>query len=150
MIIASLNNNFLFKNLSSKEHAHLIENMFYCQVAVGEFVFKQNDDAQSFFILKSGQVHVIINDRIKKTLGPGASFGELALLYNSPRSASIKVCEDCELFGINRKTFKEVLRTLNNQEQDEILNCLSSIDFLKNLHDNRVDVELSHQQQLHP
>lgn len=62
MILDSLVGNFLFKNLNQKEYQKLIDNMFYCRVKKDEFVFKQHDDASSFFIVKSGEVQVIIND----------------------------------------------------------------------------------------
>ena len=69
--------------------------MYYGEVQAGEFVFKQNDNnANCFFLIANGLVKVIINDKIKKTLSTGQSFGELALLFDTSRSASIQaICK---------------------------------------------------------
>lgn len=67
--------------------------MFYCKVNSGEFIFKQNDQASAYFIIDKGSCEIIINDEVKKILQSGQGFGELALLYGAPRSASIKALE---------------------------------------------------------
>ena len=45
---------------------------------------------------------VYINGGKRRTLEPGSSFGDFALLYNSKRTASVKSTGECELYGINR------------------------------------------------
>lgn len=70
--------------------------MFYCKVDAGQYVFKQNDAASAYFIIESGNCEIIINEDVKKVITSGAGFGELALLYGAPRSASVKAVE-----GIN-------------------------------------------------
>jgi len=67
--------------------------MFYCEVKAGDHVFKQGDDATSFFILETGKMDVIVNNVKRRELKLGEGFGELALLYNAPRSASILAVE---------------------------------------------------------
>lgn len=64
--------------------------MFYCNIKDQEFVFKQGDKASSYFLIERGQCQIIINDEVKKTLKSKDAFGELALLYNAPRSASVR------------------------------------------------------------
>ena len=49
---------------------------------------------------------MIIDGNKRRTLKQRDQFGELALLYNAPRSATIKALTDCELFGIDRLTFR--------------------------------------------
>lgn len=51
-----------------------------------------------------------MNSTFKRYLLQGEGFGELALLYNSPRSASIKAIEDSFLWGIDRTTFQKVVQ----------------------------------------
>lgn len=41
---------------------------------------------------------------------PGDSFGELALLYNAPRAASIKAMEECILWALDRETFNHIVK----------------------------------------
>lgn len=70
---------------------------------------KQGDDASSFFVLQKGRIAVFINGEMKREIKPQEGFGELALLYNAPRSASLKAQVDCTLWGIDRGTFKKVI-----------------------------------------
>jgi cGMP-dependent protein kinase len=72
--------------------------MFFCE-NTEEYVFKYGDQASTYFIIGinfnfnnivRGVCEVIIDDKIVRTLKQGDGFGELALLYGSPRTASIK------------------------------------------------------------
>lgn len=64
-----------------------------------------------FFLLEKGKLDVIINGKSKKSLQPGESnflnvgFGELALLYNAPRTASIKATQKTYCWALDRVTF---------------------------------------------
>ncbi|MEY4752498.1 MAG: hypothetical protein RJA44_173 [Pseudomonadota bacterium] len=66
---------------------------------VGEFFFRQGDEALYMYVLESGRVsvHKVWNDRELELgmLGPGDCFGEIALIDMSPRSASIRVEQLC-------------------------------------------------------
>ena len=55
-------------------------------------------------------LEVRINELLKRYLTQGDGFGELALLYNSPRTASIKAIEDSLIWGIDRATFQKVVQ----------------------------------------
>ncbi len=63
---------------------------------------KQNSMASSFFILHEGKLAVEINSQVKRYIEPGEGFGEMALLYSAPRSASIKACKTSFLWFIDR------------------------------------------------
>lgn len=73
---------------------------------------KQNDNASSFFILHDGKLTVEINGDAKRTILPGEGFGELALLYSAPRSASIKAGKLSHLWFIDRATFRNAVSTI--------------------------------------
>lgn len=53
-----------------------------------------------------------INEQDKSILGPGRPFGELALLYNAPRSASILALEESYLWGIDGYTFRQIVQEM--------------------------------------
>lgn len=73
---------------------------------------KQNDNASSFFILKEGELDVEVNGSIEGKITHGEGFGELALLYSTPRSASILAKKTSELWFIDRATFRSVVSTI--------------------------------------
>lgn len=86
--------------------------MFFCTVKTNEeYIFRQGDqEASCLFIVHSGEVAVEIDSKEKRRLGAGDLFGELALLYNAPRSASIRACStEVQCWGLERKVFREVI-----------------------------------------
>ena len=64
-------------------------------------------------------MEVIINGQPRKEIGPGEGFGELALLYHAPRSATIKALEDTYLYGIDRNTFKSAVQEMMTAQYTE-------------------------------
>lgn len=58
-------------------------------------------------------MQLFVNNQLKRDLKIGEGFGELALLYNAPRSASIKATETSYLWGIDRNVFRNAVEELN-------------------------------------
>ena len=81
----------------------------------GHAVFRQGDRADAFYLIRRGIVavedeHPDTGDtRVLRTMGPGESFGELALLGAAPRSATIRSMGDAQLFEIDKATFDRLL-----------------------------------------
>ena len=77
-------------------------------------VIHENDPADSLFVIESGKVKVYCSDKngkefIMNTLGPGDYFGELALLDDSTRSASVRTVEKSEFRIVMKEDFAGVL-----------------------------------------
>lgn len=139
-IINSLKDNFLFANLKDTEFEEVISNMIFARVQQGSYIFKQNDKASCFFIIKEGIFAVEIDGGEKKVLERGASFGELALLYNAPRSASLKALTNSFVWCLKRSIFKKVLKEMNNKEKSEIKQILSQVKILQGMTEAQIDM----------
>ena len=105
--------------------------MFYAEVSANDFIFKQGDDASSFFIVESGTLDVIVNNKYVRTLNRKDGFGELALLYNAPRSASIKAKERCFLWGIDRHTFRNAVEESSTQHFEENRKFIEAVNIFR-------------------
>lgn len=71
---------------------------------------KQGDKASCFFILHEGTMCVEVDGEMRKKISPAdCGFGEQGLLFNAPRSASIKAETACFLWYIDRMTFKSAV-----------------------------------------
>lgn len=74
-----------------------------------ETIISQGDTGREFFIVRSGTVAVLSEGHEVARLGPGAFFGELALLTGKERHASVIAVEETEVFEIDENIFKDVL-----------------------------------------
>lgn len=92
--------------------SNVAKKMFYCSVPEEQFIFKEGERAECFFIIEKGMMQVITKDKVKKQLRVGDGFGELALLYKAPRSVSVKAGENCTLWGIDRSTFRKAVEEI--------------------------------------
>ncbi|EGR28852.1 protein kinase domain protein [Ichthyophthirius multifiliis] len=138
-IITCLKNHFVFYNLNEAELENIVKKMFYCEVAINDYIFKQSDNATSFFILERGAMEVIVNEKSKRELKAGDGFGELALLYNAPRSASVKALEHCFLWGIDRNTFRRAVEEMITKEYEENRKFMEVVRFFHNLTNEQKD-----------
>ncbi|MET0232293.1 MAG: cyclic nucleotide-binding domain-containing protein, partial [Rhodanobacteraceae bacterium] len=79
----------------------------------GTTIFAENDEPTNAWLIESGEVEVSTVQRgdrtVLGTLGPGMLLGEMAVLDNSPRSASARALTDCVLLPIDRRQFAERL-----------------------------------------
>ena len=79
----------------------------------GTTIFAENDEPTNAWLIESGEVEVSTLQRgdrtVLGTLGPGMLLGEMAVLDNSPRSASARALTDCVLLPIDRRQFAERL-----------------------------------------
>lgn len=86
---------FLFKSLESEQLREVLDAMFLREVKSGEYIIKQGDDGDNFYVIDSGKYDIYVECTTgKKMVGSyenEGSFGELALMYNMPRAATIQV-----------------------------------------------------------
>ncbi|XP_051912624.1 LOW QUALITY PROTEIN: cGMP-dependent protein kinase-like [Hippocampus zosterae] len=134
-IIKCLSKHLVFWSLMDDIHTieYLIHHLFYCEVPAGENIIQQGDNASSFFILHKGRIEVLVNGVLKKTINSGEGFGELALLYNASRSATCRAAEPCELWGIDRPTFRRVLEEINTRLYTENRKFINDVKFFAEL-----------------
>jgi CRP/FNR family cyclic AMP-dependent transcriptional regulator len=79
-------------------------------VAAGEFVFKTGDAGEYMYVLVSGQADIVVNGKVVEHAEPGAIIGEMALVDNEPRSASLVAKGDCKLAQIDRQHFESLVQ----------------------------------------
>lgn len=138
-IITCLKNHFVFYNLNEAELENIVKKMFYCEVPQNSHIFSQGDNATSFFILERGAMEVQVNEKTKRELKAGDGFGELALLYNAPRSATVKALEPCHLWGIDRNTFRRAVEEMITKEYEENRKFMEVVRFFHNLTNEQKD-----------
>ena len=74
-------------------------------------VFNEGDDGDKMYIIKNGEVQVIRNNDVITILHTNAFFGEMALVSDEKRNATIKTITDVELLTIKKEDFKQLLES---------------------------------------
>lgn len=83
------------------------------------------------FFLEKGSLEVIVHENLKRVISIGEGFGELALLYNAPRSASIRAKETSFLWGIDRVTFRKIAEEMVAKDYEVNRSFIEDIAFFR-------------------
>jgi broad specificity phosphatase PhoE/CRP-like cAMP-binding protein len=89
----------------------LVDKMEYFEFISGEPVVKQGDAGTHFFVTDHGSLDIVVDAVAVSTMvGSGQPFGELALLFNCPRKASVVATEPTGVWGVESRTFLQALQ----------------------------------------
>ncbi|ODV83997.1 hypothetical protein CANARDRAFT_236817 [[Candida] arabinofermentans NRRL YB-2248] len=130
---ASVVKNFLFSQLDEESLKTIIFALEEKRVLKGIEIIKQGDEGDFFYIVESGIVDFYVNGQKVNTSGSGSSFGELALMYNSPRAATAIAETDCILWALDRMTFRRILLEGTSKKRSIYENFLKEVPVLKSL-----------------
>mmetsp|Transcript_21181 Transcript_21181/g.39396 ORF Transcript_21181/g.39396 Transcript_21181/m.39396 type:complete len:389 (-) Transcript_21181:85-1251(-) len=102
-----------------------------------EHVIIQQGDliAEHFFLLKSGTAEAFIGDTSVKAYVSGDGFGELAMLYNQPRAATVKATSDVEVWRLDQKTFKSIIVASVLEKREKLVEFLKRCQLMQSLSD---------------
>jgi CRP-like cAMP-binding protein/Zn-dependent protease len=99
-----------FSTLGTEELSELLSHGSWVTAAPGDMMIEQGAVGDAFFAIRSGQVDVVRNGSVIRTLGPGGHFGEIALLRDVPRTASVVAKTPVRAFRLDREGFDRVVR----------------------------------------
>ena len=88
------------------------------------------------YVAADGQFDVIKDGRVLGSLGVGKVFGELAILYNCSRTASIRAATDGKVWALERRVFQQVMVSSGLKRMENQMNFLKSVPLLSNLPTN--------------
>jgi cAMP-dependent protein kinase regulator len=126
----------LFSSLSEDEFQTIIGAMFELKASAGQMLISEGEQGDNFYVAQSGSYSVFLKKipgKAVKTYGPGDSFGELALLYNTPRAASIKCTQSGVLWALDRSTFRVILMSQKQSQDHTMLEFLRQIPLFASL-----------------
>jgi len=130
----SLLSHFLFSRLEDDELITLVDAMEERKFQAGEAVITQGDYGDYFYVVEAGSFQIIVDDvHVGNVEGVGGTFGELALMHNSPRAATVKAVEDALLWGLDRTTFKSLLASTSNTKFNDVKEFLGKVKMLEGL-----------------
>jgi len=116
-IVEMLERTPIFSELTKRDLNGLAQTARHRRYAAGEVIIKEGGSAVGCFIVASGEVEVVKGldspdqTEVLATLGPGDFFGEMAIIDDSPRSATVRAITDTECIAITRWDFMAEVRT---------------------------------------
>lgn len=93
----------------------------------------QGDEGDNFYVIDQGEVEIFVNGELATTIGEGGSFGELALIYGTPRAATVRAKTDVKLWGIDRDSYRRILMGSTIRKRKMYEEFLSRVSILGEL-----------------
>ncbi len=96
----------MFADLDNGSIDQLADDFMEREFAAGQSMATEGEGGLNFFVVESGTVEVSIGGEVVATLGPGASFGEVALVDKSARSATVTASTQVRAYGLPVWSFR--------------------------------------------
>eukprot|EP00747_Dinoflagellata_sp_TGD_P024876 gnl/TRDRNA2_/TRDRNA2_130863_c0_seq1.p1 gnl/TRDRNA2_/TRDRNA2_130863_c0~~gnl/TRDRNA2_/TRDRNA2_130863_c0_seq1.p1 ORF type:complete len:322 (-),score=79.76 gnl/TRDRNA2_/TRDRNA2_130863_c0_seq1:229-1194(-) len=132
-----LSMSILFNSLDRDELMILINAMIEKNVEAETRLIQEGDDGNVMYVIESGVVECIKKidgePKVVKTCMAGDFFGELALLYNCPRAATVESRQPCVLWELDRETFNAIVRDASMKKRELYEEFLKSTPILESL-----------------
>lgn len=128
-----LKDSILFRALEIEQMSEVLDAMFEKKVFAGDFIIRQGDDADNFYVIQSGSYKVFVDDVYVKSYKGTGSFGELALMYNTPRQATVQSETEGILWAMDRTTFRRIILNAAVKRRKLFEQLLDTVPLLKSL-----------------
>ncbi|XP_026981325.1 cAMP-dependent protein kinase type I-beta regulatory subunit isoform X1 [Sagmatias obliquidens] len=129
----AISKNVLFAHLDDNERSDIFDAMFPVMHIAGETVIQQGDEGDNFYVIDQGEVDVYVSGEWVTSISEGGSFGELALIYGTPRAATVKAKTDLKLWGIDRDSYRRILMGSTLRKRRMYEEFLSKVSILESL-----------------
>ncbi|XP_050302921.1 cGMP-dependent protein kinase, isozyme 2 forms cD4/T1/T3A/T3B isoform X3 [Anthonomus grandis grandis] len=133
LIKAAILDNDFMKNLEITQIREIVDCMYPEEYLKGSIIIQEGDVGSIVYVLEEGCVEVSREGKFLSTLTPGKVLGELAILYNCQRTATIKAATDCKLWAIERQCFQTIMMRTGLIRQAEYTDFLKSVPIFKDL-----------------
>ncbi|KAG5840551.1 hypothetical protein ANANG_G00189980 [Anguilla anguilla] len=129
---ALLENDFM-KHLEQGQILAIVDCMHPTTVAQGCCVIQEGDDGSLVYVLEEGKVEVTKEGQKLCTMDPGKVFGELAILYNCTRTATVTALTDIKLWAIDRQCFQTIMMRTGLIRHSQYMEFLRSVPSFQTL-----------------
>jgi cAMP-dependent protein kinase regulator len=131
----------MFSGLDEAEKKIVVDAMEEKKTFKNEVVIKEGDEGDCLYVVASGTLSCTkvfkgnTEPTFLKRYQAGEAFGELALLYNAPRAATITSDDECLLYALDRSTFNHIVKDAAIRRREKYENFLKKIPLLETMDD---------------
>jgi cGMP-dependent protein kinase len=133
LLMGIVSTNVLFSSYAKEDQIAIVDAFEDETVTSETFVIRQGESGEKFYIVESGSLDIYVKgagsdpQKVGSPLSNGKSFGELALMYNTPRAASIKASTECKLWSIDRNTYRNIIQFYKHQRNKQYMEFLRKV-----------------------
>jgi len=129
-IASVVTENPMFRALTEHVINNVIAMMYKITIKKGTSPIQQGQMGDLLYVVENGSFCVIRNGVVVGSLGGWSLFGELALMYNAPRAATVTALSDSAVWVVDRFTFRRILRTVSEEDLTQNVWFLSKVPLL--------------------
>lgn len=136
LLLAAMRKNVVFSTYEESQLEQVASSMWIQEVASGETLIEVGESGNFVYVVEQGEFEIIKppsrGNVAKKPIvaGAGEVFGELALLYNAPRNATVKAIANSQVWVTDRVTFRNILIALTDDVVQEYASLIEKIPVL--------------------
>ncbi|KAG8134328.1 hypothetical protein E2320_007451 [Naja naja] len=151
LITDALSRNQFLKRLDPQQIRDMVECMYGRTYQQGNYIIKQGEPGNHLFVLAEGRLEVYQHNKFLSSIPVWTAFGELAVLYNCTRTASVKghlpkkidrsgeqAVTSVKTWALDREVFQNIMRRTAQARHDQYRNFLRSVSLLKNLPEDKL------------
>ncbi|XP_032190603.1 cGMP-dependent protein kinase 2 isoform X3 [Mustela erminea] len=138
LITDALNKNQFLKRLDPQQIKDMVECMYGRSYQQGGYIIKQGEPGNHIFVLAEGRLEVFQGEKFLSSIPMWTTFGELAILYNCTRTASVKAITNVKTWALDREVFQNIMRRTAQARDEQYRNFLRSVSLLKNLPEDKL------------
>ncbi|XP_064548829.1 cGMP-dependent protein kinase, isozyme 2 forms cD4/T1/T3A/T3B isoform X1 [Drosophila montana] len=133
LIKAAILDNDFMKNLDLAQIREIVDCMYPVKYPAKNLIIKEGDVGSIVYVMEDGRVEVSREGKYLSTLSGAKVLGELAILYNCQRTATITAISECNLWAIERQCFQTIMMRTGLIRQAEYTDFLKSVPIFKDL-----------------
>ncbi|XP_041792978.1 cGMP-dependent protein kinase 2 isoform X3 [Chelmon rostratus] len=138
LLTDALNKNQYLKRLELQQIKDMVECMYERTYQQGEYVIKQGEPGNHLFVLADGKLDVFQHNKLLTSITVWTTFGELAILYNCTRTASVRAVNKVRTWALDREVFQNIMRRTAETRHEQYRNFLRSVSLLANLPEDKL------------
>ena len=128
LIYDIISKHFFLQTLNHQAKDEIIISMSLYRVKEGKTLYTQGFSGNYWYIVKSGELERLYNNKLIGQLKTGDSFGERALMNGVPRSNTVIAKTDCLLWGLRRQVFRKILEFIFTSNYEQNMKFLDGIN----------------------
>ncbi|XP_062323258.1 cGMP-dependent protein kinase 1 [Osmerus eperlanus] len=135
LIVKAIGKNDFLSRLDDEQTAMMVDLLVSVDFKPGKDVIEEGTEGDRMYIVADGDLHVTQAGRNLRTLTSGDVFGELAILYNCKRTATVKASTAVRLWCMERQTYRTIMTDKSKKKREQVMGFLKTARTLKDLND---------------